>query len=242
MRGFFKSSAGLVALLVVGLVIAAGGAATAAKLITGKDIKNGSITSADMKNGTIKGKDIKPGTISEKQLSGKVIDRLNSGGTQGPQGPKGDPGPQGPKGDTGPQGPKGDPGTPAPGGFIVKDGDGNTVDGFVSPGLTRVVGGGLWDYKWDGDVYPNIELSFTTADCTGTPYGYGNAGPQPRFTAANGISYRYQGAQQTLPENSWLSTGGQCNPSGGFASPKTELVPVDAPPALKGPLTVYANP
>ena len=96
MRQFFKSSAGFVVLIVVGLIVAAAGTATAARLIT----------SADIKNGTIKGKDIKKGTISEKRLSEGVKAKLNSGGPQGLT--------------VGPQGPKGDPGAAAPGGFIVR--------------------------------------------------------------------------------------------------------------------------
>jgi hypothetical protein len=49
-----------VAVLFVGLA----GTATAAKLLTGKDIKNGSITGKDIKNGTVASKDIKNGTIA----------------------------------------------------------------------------------------------------------------------------------------------------------------------------------
>lgn len=136
MRQFFRSSAGFVALIIMGLVIGVAGTATAAKLITGKDIKDGTITA----------KDIKPGAIGEKQLTGSVKSKLNANGAQGTQGPKGD------TGATGQQGPKGDPGANAPGGFIIKDGDGNTVDGFVSADLLRVWDGGLWDYSWDGTI------------------------------------------------------------------------------------------
>ncbi len=66
---------------ILGAALAGGGTATAAKLITGQDIKNGSITV----------KDLSP------QLRAKLA-------TSQPAGAKGDPGP---KGDTGP---KGDPG------------------------------------------------------------------------------------------------------------------------------------
>ncbi|SDD45722.1 hypothetical protein [Nocardioides lianchengensis] len=47
-------------LLVVGLA----GGATAAKLITGKQIKNGTITSVDLKNGSATGVDVKNGSVT----------------------------------------------------------------------------------------------------------------------------------------------------------------------------------
>jgi hypothetical protein len=64
---------------ILGLVLASAGTATAARLITGKDIKNG--------------------TIAEKDLTKPVRTKLNA---PGPQGPKGDPGPQGERGPAGP--------------------------------------------------------------------------------------------------------------------------------------------
>jgi hypothetical protein len=73
---------------VLGLLLATAGTATAARLITGKDIKNG--------------------TITRKDLSKALRAQLAKAGTPGPTGnagPKGDTGSQGPKGDTGPQGP-----------------------------------------------------------------------------------------------------------------------------------------
>lgn len=43
------------------MVVSASGAATAATLITGKNIKDGTVTSADIKNGTLKLADLSPG-------------------------------------------------------------------------------------------------------------------------------------------------------------------------------------
>ncbi len=63
---------------IAGMVVASAGTATAAKLITSKDIKNG----------TIKAVDLSPA------LRGKL-------GAPGPQGPKGDPGPKGDQGAAG---------------------------------------------------------------------------------------------------------------------------------------------
>jgi hypothetical protein len=217
MRQFFKSSAGFVVLSVVGLIVAAGGTATAAKLIT----------SADIKNGTIKGKDIKAATITEKQLSGGVKAKLNAGG---------------------PQGPKGEPGAAAPGGFVVNGGDGKTVSGWVAvegDTLLRVVDGALWRYRWDGTL-ANDFVHFTEPNCTGSALdGVGSEGlpnPQRAVHAANGQGYRYgNAAPQIRNVKSRFASDGQCD-----AFPVTlqtvELVPVNAPPALTGPLTVKANP
>lgn len=57
------------AVLVVGLA----GTATAAKLITGKQIKNSSVTAADIKNGT----------LGEADLNKKVKDKLNAPAVKG---------------------------------------------------------------------------------------------------------------------------------------------------------------
>jgi hypothetical protein len=65
----------------VALFIALSGSATAALLITGRNVKNGSLTGADVRNGSLSVKDVK---ASERRKL---------------KGPKGD---SGPKGDTGP--------------------------------------------------------------------------------------------------------------------------------------------
>lgn len=83
MRRVVRGRAGTVLAFVLGLVIATAGTATAAKLITGKQIKDGSISAKDLSK-----------TV-QKQLS-----KTGAAGTAGPQGPQG------------PQGPKGEPGTP----------------------------------------------------------------------------------------------------------------------------------
>ena len=58
-------------LAVVALVVAVGGGATAASLITGDDVKNNSLTSADIKDGTLKTDDIKQGGVSGNRLKGE---------------------------------------------------------------------------------------------------------------------------------------------------------------------------
>jgi hypothetical protein len=75
---------------------AAGAVTGAAHLITGKDVKNGSLTGADVKNGSLTKADLAPG--------------IGARGATGPAGPKGDAGPAGATGPAGLPGAKGAPG------------------------------------------------------------------------------------------------------------------------------------
>jgi hypothetical protein len=96
----------------VAVFIALGGTTTAAVLITGKNVKNGSLTGADIKSRSIGSIDIKDGDLLAKDFK---PGQLPVGATKGPTG---DTGPQGLKGDvgaqgaTGPEGAKGDQGVP----------------------------------------------------------------------------------------------------------------------------------
>ncbi|MDQ4055248.1 MAG: hypothetical protein M3237_21480 [Actinomycetota bacterium] len=56
-------------LAVVVLVVALAGSATAAKLITGKDIKNNTVTTKDITNSSLKGADVKDGSLGPADLS-----------------------------------------------------------------------------------------------------------------------------------------------------------------------------
>ncbi len=91
-------------------LIAAGGAGAAAdRLMTGRDIKDGSIKNQDIARGDLKLDRFRPAALEA------LLQSIES--QVGPQGPAGQPGPagvQGPKGDTGPagaQGPQGPAGT-----------------------------------------------------------------------------------------------------------------------------------
>jgi hypothetical protein len=55
------------------VVIASAGSATAATLITGKQIKDGTITSRDVRNRSLTGADIKPGSLSQSALRAGAI-------------------------------------------------------------------------------------------------------------------------------------------------------------------------
>jgi hypothetical protein len=89
------------------LMLAAGTGATASLLITGKQIKDGSVTSKDIKNRSLKVKD----------LSTKAKAKLK--GATGPAGPAGATGATGPAGPAGPSGLPGLPGLPGLSGFQV---------------------------------------------------------------------------------------------------------------------------
>jgi hypothetical protein len=87
-------------LVVVTLGISATASGTVRALITGRDIKDGSITSADVANKSLQLQDFSPGATSS--LTGPA----------GPAGAQGEPGAKGDKGDTGITGPRGLQGSP----------------------------------------------------------------------------------------------------------------------------------
>ena len=107
-------SVALLVLLVASLGI--GGTAAAVSLVTGKQIKDGTVRGRDVGNGSLTGADVADKSLTAADFGGSV---QGPAGPQGPVGPTGDSGPQGlagPKGDpgqpgsAGPQGPKGDKG------------------------------------------------------------------------------------------------------------------------------------
>lgn len=88
-----KSAWGMTLVICLTIVISSVATATAAKMITGAQIKNNSITGADIKNGSIKAADLAPGTA----LSGA----RGSDGAAGANGTKGSDGADGATGATG---------------------------------------------------------------------------------------------------------------------------------------------
>lgn len=70
----FRSTRALPAALLaaVVLLVAMAGGATAAKLITGKQIKNGTVTTLDLKNNNVKGTDLRNGTVGFADLNASV--------------------------------------------------------------------------------------------------------------------------------------------------------------------------
>ena len=84
----------VVAIGSIALVVGGGSGSVAGSLITGKQIKNGTITSADIKNKSIQNADLAPSARARRGLPG-------AGGQQGVAGPQGVPGQTGPQGDRG---------------------------------------------------------------------------------------------------------------------------------------------
>jgi hypothetical protein len=108
----------LVACVVTALIVG-GGTAIAQRLITGKDVRNGSLTGADLKNGSVRLHDLSKGTQGVLENAGPP----GAAGSQGPRGEAGAAGPQGLKGDTGARGPQGDAGADGQDGVQGPKGD-----------------------------------------------------------------------------------------------------------------------
>lgn len=127
-------------LLLVGaafaLVIATAGTAGVQALITGAQIKDGTIESRDIENRTIGRVDIAAATLSSLRGARGPVGVRGPRGAVGPQGAAGAQGAAGPQGATGAQGPQGIPGTTgAPGadgglaGYEIVTGTPVAIDG-----------------------------------------------------------------------------------------------------------------
>jgi hypothetical protein len=92
-----KHSLTSVIVLSVAIVISSASTGVAAVVITGKQIKNGSITTVDLANSSVTGAKIKNGSITGYDLAAGVT-RQGPQGIQGPQGVQGLRGVQGPAG------------------------------------------------------------------------------------------------------------------------------------------------
>lgn len=113
--------------VVLAVISALAGTATAARLLTGADIKNGSLTGKDVKDRSIAAVDLKPGALKA-----------------GPAGPLGQTGPVGPRGPEGPEGADGSSGVVQTGGFSGSVGvvaSGGTAT-FLAPRATVSVASG----------------------------------------------------------------------------------------------------
>ncbi len=82
------------AALITGLALGSPVAAQAGRLLTGADLKDGTVTTVDVANGSLKKKDFAPGALPP----------AGADGAAGPQGEQGVPGPEGPAGPEGPSG------------------------------------------------------------------------------------------------------------------------------------------
>lgn len=133
------------------LFIALGGSATAALLITGKQVKNGTLTGVDLKDGSVGSADVKDGDLLARDFKAGEL-------PAGPQGAKGDAGVQGPKGDggsTGAPGAKGEPGLIGPPGADGADGSPDSA-GQV---LTKLLGVDGEGSGLDADLLGGLDAS-----------------------------------------------------------------------------------
>jgi len=133
------------------LFAALGGSAYAAVIVTGKNIKDGTVTGRDVKNRSLGTSELSPTALSS--LAGG----RGPAGPQGPQGDRGERGPAGPTGDTGspgPQGPQGPAGPRGPSGISNYHLEVSPVPGVSVPGnqgaevtvrctTGKVLGGGV---------------------------------------------------------------------------------------------------
>ena len=106
----------MVALSVLGLLVLAGSATAASKMINGKNIKKGTVTTKQIRNGTIAERDL------AKSLVNSLKGATGAEGAVGPAGPAGADGKTGPAGAVGPAGPAGQTGATGPAGPAGADG------------------------------------------------------------------------------------------------------------------------
>ena len=161
------------------LVVATAGTAGVKALITGAQIKDGTIESRDIDNGSIRRAD----------LSGAAIASLRGGrgpaGATGPRGATGTQGPAGPQGAAGPQGPQGPAGSQGAAGAAGPPGAGVNVTGSVAtaaalpatgdPGDAYIVTATGHLHVWDGSAWIDTGLVQGPAGPQGAT---GAAGPQ----------------------------------------------------------------
>jgi hypothetical protein len=88
--GSVRRSIPTIAIAGVLVAVSATSGATAALVITGNDIKNGTVTTKDIKNNNLTSKDIKSGSLKTSDFKGSTVDDLT--GATGPAGAAGAPG------------------------------------------------------------------------------------------------------------------------------------------------------
>jgi collagen triple helix repeat protein len=122
----FGNIVAVICLFVVlgGSSVASPAVQAAARLITGKQIKDGSIRGRDVGNSSLSGSDVRDGTLTAGDFGSGQLPAGANGvqGPVGPAGPKGDTGasgPAGPTGDTGASGPAGPQGDTGPAGAVL---------------------------------------------------------------------------------------------------------------------------
>lgn len=235
-------SATTVVAFIAGITVATAGTAGAARLITGKQIKNGSITQAD--------------------LAKQIRSQLAKAGTPGPRGRRGVRGAAGAAGAAGPAGPPGGPQQ------LVKDANGAVVGTLLgaSVGGTATVArdGGIWLYQSDGKLSGADDpgIYYKQSDCSGpaylqssekTPVLLGRYRGARRYVSRPVANYELQAAsawqvaadtQEEKVSGLQLYYNGQqngstvCTVGSAFTGGLLTLTPVTAPPDFSPPLSI----
>ena len=135
-----------VAVAAVALCVGAGGTAVAAKMITGKDVRNSSLTGIDIRNKSLTKKDFR-GSIRGARGPQGLAGAPGAAGATGPSGVTGSTGPTGNAGNTGATGATGAAGATS---VVIRQGS-PTNFSSAAPGVAtatcqqgeRAVGGGV---------------------------------------------------------------------------------------------------
>ena len=262
------SSFQLALLVLAALALLGSSTAVASNMITGADVKDRSLTgrdlatasvthtnldnetvlSQDIKDGHVTSADIKDGTVQPADLSAAAREQLAKSGTGG--------GAKGEKGDTGPQGRKGDAGAPGAGGFLVKDAEGTIAGPLVkAPSVDRNMMGpadnsGSFYYKgriFDAD-FRNGNLavnerwfSYTTSDCSGTPYATYEYLPQSVLSNGPDLAdnlYEIVGEDETIAVKSQGWNGTCMGQDYSTPGAPLRLLSAAATPTLHGSLRI----
>jgi len=220
----------------VAVILATTGSAFAAKaLITGSDIKDGTISRADLSNATVRSLKGRRGPAGRKGKDG-------SAGSQGPQGSTGPAGPQGPAGPAGARGATG--ATGATGGFGPTGPSG--LQGATGPaGPAGPPGQALVTNFYTGttptDVGAALALASTGPDNTeGVDLTAGQGGIRldpgqymvdvnVSFTDALADARVEYGVARLFLSGTPLVDPNSPSPTGGFADSDTTLVTADVP-------------
>lgn len=91
-RGLRRGRSAVALLGAAALVASLSSGVTAASLLTGRDIADGSVTGRDVRDGTVGGVDVRDGSLTPRDYTGSVV---GPAGPAGPAGPDGAIGPQG---------------------------------------------------------------------------------------------------------------------------------------------------
>ena len=156
----------LVVVAIAAALAASTATATATTMITGAQIKNGSVSGKDIRDGSLAKRDLSAAVRKRLRRAGPASGPQGATGGQGAQGPRGGPGaagpvgergPVGPAGPAGPQGARGEPGAKGePGARGEKGEAGASVFAATIPSGTTVRG--AWGYRVANQITNTHEL------------------------------------------------------------------------------------